>query len=438
MKQKVGNVRWGIGILLGLGIIINYFDRTNISVATKPLMDEYHLSLGQVGILLSAFSWSYTILQIPVGAILDKVGVKWLNRVGTFLWALATAMTAVVSGMGLIILSRIILGVAECPAFPGASKATGYWFPLKERGLATSIFDGSAKLSNVLAMPLIAWAMSIWGWRGGFWFTAILSVVYGVIWWIWYRDPAEHKGLSEEERKYIMEGGAQETGTAEGGVMRSLGFLLKQRKVWGLTLGFAAYGYAFGLLSSWIPGYLETQMHMSLLKTGAYAIIPWIVAASTDVLIGGVLVDKLIAKGHDPNKVRKVLLVIGMLLGLAVGGAAFTTNPNVAIFWISLSLAGLAFAAPIGWSIPAIIAPKGTVGIVGGIMNFLNGLVGIFSTILTGYIAGRTGSFAAGFILAMVILFIGIFCYVFVLGKIEQIQVPFDNGNTKSSKDVTV
>lgn len=113
MRQRVGSIRWGIAVLLGIGVVINYFDRTNISVATKPLMQAYHLTPGQMGILLSAFGWSYSFLQIPIGVILDKIGVKWLVRVTTILWSLATFMTAIVSGMGLILLSRVLLGAAE-------------------------------------------------------------------------------------------------------------------------------------------------------------------------------------------------------------------------------------------------------------------------------------------------------------------------------------
>ncbi|GMA63808.1 MFS transporter [Alicyclobacillus fastidiosus] len=422
MNGKAGNVRWSIGGLIGLGVIVNYFDRVNISVATHPMMNQFHLSLGRVGILLSAFSWSYTVMQIPIGSILDRIGIKWLNRIGIILWSLATMLTAVAGGMGIVILSRVLLGIAECPAFPGASKATGYWFPLRERGLATSLFDGAAKISNVLGIPLVAWTMTMWGWRGGFWFTAILSLVFAVVWWIWYRDPEEHKKITKEELEYIKEGGAQETGAPEDGVLRSLGFLLTQRKVLALTFGFAAYGYAFGLLSSWIPGYLETQMHMSLLKTGAYSVVPWIVASVADVFIGGWLVDKVIRSGRDASKVRKTFMAIGMILGLTVGLAGFTKNPIIAIIWITISLAGLSMFAPIGWSLPSIVAPKGTVGIVGGIMNFLNGFVGIVSTILTGYVAQASHSFAGPFILAACVLVVGIFFYTVVMGRIEQIQ----------------
>ncbi len=423
MKQRLGRVRWSIGFIIALGVLINYFDRTNISVATKPMMDKYGLTLGQMGWVLSSFGWTYAILQIPVGTLLDRIGVKWLMRVGTIIWTLATAMTAIVSGMGLIILSRVLLGAAEAPAFPGASKATGYWFPLKERGVATSLFDAAAKFSNVIGVPIIAWSVTVWGWRGGFFLTAALSLIYTVIYWVFYRDPKEHPNLSKEELEYIKEGGAQEEGLSNEAPV-GLGFLLKQRKVWGLALGFAAYGYSFYLFLSWLPGYLESQMHMSVLKSGWYTIIPWVVATITDVLIGGFLVDKLIAQGKDASKVRKTIMIVGMIMGLFVIGAGTTNNPNVAITFITIALAGLAFSAPVAWSIPSIIAPKGSVGKVGSIMNFTNNVMGIAAPIVTGYIAGGSGSFAMGFILAGVIILIGIICYLALLGRVEQIKVP--------------
>ncbi len=419
-----GRVRWWIAILLGVGILINYFDRVNISVATKPFEQAFHLSAPEMGFVLSAYLWSYALLQIPVGQLLDRTGVKWLIRWGTLLWAAATYMTAIVSGLGLVILARVILGVAEAPAFPGAAKATGYWFPTRERGMATSAFDAAAKFSNVIGVPIVALAVTAWGWRGGFWVTGTLSLFYFILFWLAYRDPSEAKYLSTDEREYIVEGGAQREGYRPAHAAGALGYLLRQRKVWGLTLGFAAYGYSFYLLLTWLPGYLETQLHMSVLKSGLYTIIPWIVATITDILIGGWLVDHLVKRGHDSTRVRKTTIVIGMLLGLAVIGAAFTSNPNWAIVWISIALGGLAFAAPVGWSIPALVAPDGTVGTVGSIMNCANNLMGIAAPIVTGFIVGSTGSFAIGFIVAGVVLAIGIICYVVLLGRIEQIPNP--------------
>ena len=419
-----GNVRWTIAILLFIGIVINYFDRVNLSVAAKPLQSAYGLTAVQYGIILSSFLWSYALLQIPIGPLLDSFGVKWLMRVGTILWTIATFLTAIVSGMGLIILARVLLGIAEAPAFPGASKATGYWFPLSERGRATASFDAAAKFSNVIGVPIVAWAVTVWGWRGGFWLTGVLSAIFAVAWWVWYRDPREKTNLTEAEHAYIRAGGAQAEGVPSENIFSSMRFLLKQPKIWGMTIGFAAYGYSFYLLLTWLPGYLQKTYDMTVLASGWYTIIPWAVATVTDLVIGGWLVDRLIAAGHEPTRVRKTLIVIGMLMGLFVIGAAFTRNPNIAIFWITLALAGLAFAAPIGWSIPALVAPTGTVGSVGAIMNFFNNVMGILAPIVTGFIVAGTGSFAVGFIVAAVILAIGILCYVVLLGDIEQIQMP--------------
>lgn len=428
VSRRTGNVRWGIAVLLGIGIVINYFDRLNISVAAGPLTKELHLSNFQLGFILSSYLWTYTLLQIPIGALLDKIGVKWLIRWGTVIWTIATFMTAIVSGYGLIILSRFLLGIAEAPTFPGASKATGYWFPMKERGLATSAFDAAAKFSNVIGAPLVAVAITLYGWRAGFWVTGGLSLLYAILYWIAYRDPREAKFLSQEEKTYIVEGGAQQESDTQNmtwnDTWRNIKYLLRQRKVWGLTLGFAAYGYSFYLFLSWLPGYLEKQLHISILSSAFYAAIAWGVATITDILIGGWLVDTLIKRGYDSTKVRKTLFTIGMIMGVAVIGAAFTKNAAIAIMWISIALGGLAFAAPIGWSIPSLIAPKGTVGSVGSIMNFFNNFVGIIAPILAGYIADTTGGFALNFLIAGGVLILGILAFVLMLGKIEQIPPP--------------
>jgi MFS family permease len=165
---------------------------------------------------------------------------------------------------------------------------------------------------------------------------------------------------------------------------------------------------------------------MSVLKSGIYSIAPWAVATLTDIFIGGWLVDRLIARGFDQTKVRKTFITAGLLMGVFAIGAAFTTDPNIAIIWISIALGGLAFFAPIGWSLPAIIAPKGTVGTTGSIMNCANNLAGIVAPIAAGYIFDTTHSFSLNFIIASVILILGILSYLLLIGKIEQIPSPFD------------
>jgi ACS family D-galactonate transporter-like MFS transporter len=419
--RQVPRRRWGIGVLLGVGVLINYFDRINLSVAGPQLQEAFHLTTAQLGLLFGAFFWSYAMLQIPTGLVLDRFGVKRVGRWGAFLWGVASVITALTSGFGGIFVARVLLGVAEAPGFPASSKATGYWFPRHERALATALFDAAAKFSSVIGVPLVALAVVGLGWRWGFGITAILSLAYFVAFYVFYRDPSEDTKLSDAERDYIRAGGATQEGSGATGSLGMLFYLLKNRKVWGVTLGFAAYGYSFYLFLTWLPGYLVQTMHMTILKSAGYAAIPWMCATIADLLVGGWLIDHLIGRGHDETRVRKTVLVGGMLMGLAVFGATLTQDPRWAIFWISLALSGLASAAPVGWSIPSLIAPTGGTGTVGGIMNFANNLMGVAAPVVTGYIVGYTHSFTNAFLVAGVGLVFGIIAFVFILGRIEPI-----------------
>lgn len=426
------NTRWMIALLLGLGVVIAYFDRTNISVAAGPLEKAHHLSKADLGLILSSYLWTYTLMQVPVGALLDRVGVKWLMRVGAFLWSLASYLTAIVSGMGLIILSRLLLGVAEAPAFPGSAKAVGMWFPTDERGLATSSFDAAAKFSSVIGTPIIAWAVTQWGWRAGFWLTGTLTLLYGFLFWFLYEDPDKHPMIDNEERDYIVKGGAQHVSRLEH-PLPMLRYLLSRSKVWALGLGFAGYGYAFYFFMNWLPGYFETGLHMSVLKSGFYTAGPWLVATITDVVIGGWLVDHLIRTGRNPTAVRKNLFVLGMLLGLAVLGGALARDPQVAFACFCIALGGLAFVGPIGWSLPGLIAPEGATGMVGAFMNFCNNLAGAVATAVTGFV-----SFPVAFALAAAMLLMGILAFTLLMGKIEPLPGPGSGSGSGSDGDTSL
>jgi MFS family permease len=397
---------------------VNYFDRINLSVAGPQLQQAFGLDASQLGWLFSAFFWPYALVQIPTGLILDRYGVTPIGRIGGFLWSCGTALTALAGGFGGILGARMLLGIAEAPAFPANSKATGYWFPRTERALATAIFDAAAKFSNVIGAPLVAVTILYFGWRGAFWATAVLSFIYFLAFTAFYRDPSKDAHLTEREHSYIRAGGATPEGQSSGGAGAMLGYLLRSKKVWGLTIGFAAYGYSFYLFLTWLPGYLVRELHMSLLSSAGYTTIPWIVATIADLVVGGWLIDHLIVRGYHETRVRKTVLVLGMLTGLAVFGAVFTTTVTWAIVWISIALGGLSAAAPVGWSIPSLIAPKGGTGAIAGIMNFFNNLMGVAAPIATGYIVGLTGSFSGAFLIAGVVLLVGILAYIVLLGEI--------------------
>jgi ACS family D-galactonate transporter-like MFS transporter len=425
LPRPATRIRWEIALLLGFGILINYFDRVALSVSQEPLHKEFGIGPAEFGLLSATFFWVYALCQIPVGIILDRFGVVLIGRIGAFFWGIAAVLSAIAPSFAFLNVARGFLGVAEAPAFPANAKATSYWFPNVERGLATSIFDAAAKFSNVIAVPIIAFVVFSYGWRVAFFFTAGLSFFYFIIYFFFYRNPSKHARVSPSEYRYIVEGGAQPEGlsatTNEGA---RLGYLLSKSKVWGLTIGFSAYGYLFGLLITWLPSYLKSTFHTSLLGSAGYAAIPWAVATVTDIAIGGFLVDYLIRKGYDSTRVRKSILIAGMVLGLAIVGAAFTKDINVAIVWVSIALGGVAFSAPVGWSIPGLISPKGSVGTIGGIMNCFNNLANAAAPIATGIIVQQTGSFTLALSTAGVVLVIGIISYWFVLGKIEPIPEP--------------
>ena len=421
---KIGNRRWGIGVLLAVGVLVNYLDRISISVAAPQLQKELNLSSEQIGVLLSAFFWSYSLAQLPSGMLLDRFGVTRVGRVSVFLWAIASTLTALSTGYLGIFVARMLLGVAEAPGMISCQKATGYWFPRHERSRSTAVFDSAAKFSNVIGVPLLAFFVVSFGWRWGFGITAIMSFAYFFAYWILYRDPSQDKKLGTAERTYIMAGGAVKEGPSGIGQINMLSYVLRNRKVWAHTIGFSAFGYSFYLFLTWLPGYMVQTLHMTILKSAAFTIIPWACASLADLLIGGFVVDYFIARGFDDSKVRKIFIIGGMIAGLAVFGISLTSDPFWALVWISIALSGISVAAPVASSVVSLISPRGGTATVGGFANFVNNLMGVIAPITTGFIVGWTNSFSGAVLVAGIVLLCGILAYGFMLGRIEPIPDP--------------
>jgi MFS transporter, ACS family, D-galactonate transporter len=416
--------RWGIALLLGFGVLVNYFDRVNLSVSQEALHATFGISAVMFGYLLSAYSWTYALLQLPSGLLLDRFGVRLVGRISTFLWSVASFGAAVSTGIGGFLAARLLLGVGEAPTFPANAKAVGYWFPVAERSLATAIFDAAAKFASAIGVPLIGILLLHFGWRWSFAATGLVSLLHFVLFYFFYRSPREDKLLSKAERAFIADGGAQPEDQAKAARGAPLGYLLRQRRVCGLALGFASYNYTFYLLLTWLPSYLATAHHVDLLHSVLYTSVPWLFATLTDLVVGGWLVDALVRRGSNAVRVRQVVLIGGTSLGLGILGAAGAHSPIAALFWISISIGGLAAASPVGWSIPSLIAPRESVGTLGGIINFCNQLSAIAAPIATGYVVQATHSFAWAFGAAAVFLLVGVAGYVFLLGNMEPIAEP--------------
>jgi MFS transporter, ACS family, D-galactonate transporter len=413
--------RWRIAFLLAFGVLVNFFDRINLSVSRDALHASFGLSLVAFGYLSSAFSWTYALMQMPAGVLLDRLGVRRVGRSSALLWSVSSFAAALSPSLGWFFGARLLLGVSESPTFPANAKALGYWFTREERGLATAITDAAAKLSSAIGVPLIGLLLLAVGWRWSFAATGFISFLYFVLFYLVYRNPSEDEGLSAKELQFIRRGGAQPEDQAAVRSGASLSYLLKQPKVYGLALGWGAYNYTFFLLLTWLPSYLSVSLHMDLFHSVFYTSVPWLFATFTDLLFGGWLVDFLIQRGRDANRVRQTVLVTGMAFGLGIFGAASARTPATALVWISLALGGLAAAAPVAWTVPSLIAPRESVGTLGGAVNFCGQIAAISAPIVTGYIVSETHSFAAAFVTATVILLLGIAGYVFLLGRIEPI-----------------
>lgn len=418
-SSEIPKRRWRIAWLLGLGVLVNYFDRVNLSVSHNALRQDFGISDITFGYLLGAYNWTYAICQLPIGVVLDRVGVRLIGRFSALVWSIASFGAATAPGIRSLFGARLLLGVGEAPTFPANAKAIGAWFPREERSFATSLFDGAAKFASAIGVPLFGILLLRLGWRMSFVATGVISLIYAVLFFAVYCEPEKDRKLSKAELAFIR---ARHEDTENSGVPQAtLGYLLRQPKVIGLALGFGSYNYVFYLLLTWLPSYLSESLHIDLLHSFLYTGVPWLVATVTDVLIGGLLVDTLVKQGRNESRVRMTVLVVGTALGLGILGGGWSHSAVQALVWISISIGGLSAAAPVGWSIPALIAPHGSVGRVGGILNFSNQVSGIAAPIITGYLVYARHSFTVAFAVAGAYLLVGICGYVFLLREVRPI-----------------
>ena len=411
--------RWRIAWLLALGVLVNYFDRVNLSVSHDALFVAFGLTNFGFGILSGAYNWTYAACQLPIGILLDRFGIRRIGRISTFVWSLASFGAALSPSLGGFFGARLLLGVGEAPTFPANAKAIGLWFPEKERGFATSLNDAAAKFASAIGVPLLGVVLlqgrlAVEFCRDGVHQSRVFSAVLAGISRSGGRPAAQPDGAS------IHSGECRAHRYAKAVNRRRWDTCLRQRKVLGLALGFGSYNYVFYLLLTWLPSYLSSALNIDLLHSFLYTGVPWLFATLTD-LSGGWLSDRLICMGYDASRVRKSFLVCGLACGMGILGAADAHTASRALIWISISLGGLAAAAPVGWSVPSMIAPRGGVGTVGGIVNFSNQLSGIAAPFITGWIVSITHSYAWAFIAAAIYLLLGIASYIFLLGRIERI-----------------
>jgi len=399
--------RWKLGILMSLGILINYIDRVNISHALIPLSKELNLSQVQQGVVLSAFSWGYVALMPVGGVLVDRWGAVFISTGAATVWSLATAWSGIAHNFVTMFMSRLFVGVGEAPIFPADARLVHDEFPLNERGKATALFDAGSYVGIALCAPIVVIVMTTFGWRISF----LACSCFGLIWAVvWSRcAPRLQTATLSLDCKLAPQ------------QQYRLGFkrLIVNRKVLGASFGFFCYNYSKSFYLTWFPTYLVTERGFSFLKVGIVGMIPPLFAVIGESF-SGAWTDWMISRGVSITVARKTPLCIGMLLGSTIMLTEVVTSQ-----WAILSILSFAFAATISsspsiWTIPGDLAPlPNYVGAIGGIQNTFSNLAGIIAPVITGLLVAKTGSFSIALIVTAVVAVSGSLSYWFVVGELR-------------------
>jgi sugar phosphate permease len=398
-------------ILLVLTGVINYLDRATLAVANEYIRADLGLSLGQMGLLLSAFSWSYALCQLPVGALVDKIGPRWLLGTGLVIWSVAQAAGGLAASFGWFVIARIVLGIGEAPQFPSAARVVSNWFPLRARGTPTGIYNSASPLGAALAPLVLTPLILATSWHWAFFMTGALGLVAALIWVSVYRDPVRGE-MSEAERAYLDEG--QAVGAAPATSLASWRALFRYRATWGMLLGFFGSVYLNWVYLTWLPGYLRTQRHMDLAQAGFSASIPFLCGVA-GALVAGWASDRVTRHAASPVASRRRPVVASMLGMVAFTiPAALVESNTVAVACISIVIFLANASSACSWSLVTAVAPRSRVASLGALQNFGGFLGGALAPILTGFIA-QTWSFVPALLMGAGIAFLSAMCYHFLV-----------------------
>lgn len=412
--------------LIFVTVIINYMDRTNISVAATAITNDLQLSPVQLGLLFSAFGWTYAALQIPGGILVDRFSPRVLYTFCLIAWSLMTLLQGAVKGFAGLFGLRLAIGVFETPSYPINNRVVTSWFPNQERATAIAIYTCGQFLGLALVTPVLVTIQHYLGWRGLFVLTGLAGILWGIVWYIFYRDPTSHSRVNAAEIKHIESGGGLINRRSENATIarpkfewHNLKKVFMYRKLWGIYIGQFAVNSTLWFFLTWFPTYLVKYRGLNFLKSGFLASAPFL-AAFAGLLTSGLLSDYLLKKGVSVNIARKAPVIFGLLLSASIVGANYVDNPAWIIFFMALAFFGNGFAT-ITWVFVSTLAPKNLIGLTGGVFNFIGNLASVIIPIVIGYLA-QGGNFQPALIFISSVTIIGACSYIFVVGKIERIK----------------
>ena len=400
--------RFRILALISVGTMINYLDRTVLGVAAPSLSSDLHITPAVMGIVFSAFSWSYAAAQIPGGWVLDRIGTRLTYFLSVTLWSSFTLVQGFAGGIASLLAFRFGLGVAEAPCFPANSRVVAVWFREQERAKATAVYTVGEYLGLACFGPVLFWISRRFGWRSLFWVVGTAGVLFAGVWWVLYREPEATKQAQSTARNNPM---------SWAQVRQLLGY----RQVWGASIGQFGGNSTLVFFLTWFPSYLARERHMDWIRAGFFSILPFL-AAACGVMLGGWGSDLLLKRTGSRNLARKLPIISGLFGASTIILANFVESDLLVIAILSFAFFCQGMTG-LGWTVISDVAPKEMVGLTGGIFNFAANLAGVITPIVVGAIIGATGSFFYALAYVGGAALLGAFSYIFLLGNIERITL---------------
>ncbi len=388
-----------LALLVTAGVV-NYVDRATLAVANPLIRGDLGLTLGDMGLLLSAFLWAYAFAQLPAGAISDRIGPRLMLTIGLSCWSLGQMLGGIVSSFWEFVGARIVLGIGEAPHFPTCARVSRDWFNIRQRGTATGIWNCASSLGTFVALPLLTVLMVNFGWRAMFVAMGVAGLALAATVFLVFRNPRE-VDLTDEERAFLREGDAP--GAATRVTWADWRRLFAYRTTWGMIMGYFGCIYMTWLYTAWLPSYLEIERHFTLSKTGIVGSIPFAFGVAGGIL-GGRIVDMLIRRGVDPIRSRKIPMATSLVAtAFFTVVAALTPSDTLSIACISASLFLVYLCSSAAWAMASVAAPANCTASIGSMQNFGGYIGGALAPTVTGFIVQGTGSFSMAFVTGAVI-----------------------------------
>jgi len=414
-ESKTSHERWLVLFLLCLMYLITYLDRVSMANTAPMIIKEYGFSKVQMGIIFSAFIWSYSLFQVPGGWLGDRFGPrKVLSTIMGYRTVIALVTTFSI-GFKSFWAVRFALGVGEAGAFPTATRAMQMWYPRDERGFVQGISHAASRFGAAIGPPVAVAIMIHYGWRSVFYVIGALSLLWSFLYMVVYRNmPEEHTRVSRAELARIR--GLDENGEIKKANIAKRpkvpwSVLLKHGNMWAVMCAYATYIYSLWFFLSWLPSYLLEYRHFTLIKTGIYASMPLAAGVIGDAF-GGWLTDKLYIKTNNLKFSRRSVAITAMLgCGTSTLFAALSASPFTALICLTIAMFFLEMNIGPAWAVPMDIGGEFS-GTVSGMMNMGGQFVGALSPTVFGYLVSR-GSWVAPFGVSAGLLFIGAAIWAF-------------------------